>query len=79
MTMPAAQNDEKPPIVVLGAGPAGLATAWQLARRGRFAVTVLEKSGMVGGNAGSFDLEGCAWTTAVIDCTRRGRRTSSTT
>lgn len=35
-------------IVVLGAGPAGITAAWQLSERG-FAVTVLEKDGMVGG------------------------------
>ncbi len=46
------------PIVVLGAGPAGLGAALELARRGAFAVTVLERGGDVGGNAGSFELEG---------------------
>jgi protoporphyrinogen oxidase len=46
------------PLVVLGAGPAGLGAALQLARRGTFDVTVLERGEGVGGNAGSFELEG---------------------
>ncbi len=45
-------------IVILGAGPAGLAAALQLARRKEFKVTVLERHNQVGGNAGSFELEG---------------------
>lgn len=49
----------RPEILVLGAGPAGLASAWLLARRG-FAVTVLEKNTEAGGNSGSFVLEGQA-------------------
>jgi protoporphyrinogen oxidase len=48
----------KTPIVILGAGPAGLGAAVKLAERGCFDVTVLERNGEVGGNAGSFDLEG---------------------
>ena len=36
------------PIVVLGAGPAGMAAAWRLSELGR-RVTVLEKDGAVGG------------------------------
>ena len=36
------------PIVVLGAGPAGLGAALRLARRGPFAVTVLERQAAVG-------------------------------
>jgi protoporphyrinogen oxidase len=47
-------------IVILGAGPAGLGAALRLARRGGFRVTVLERNGTVGGNAGSFSLEGQA-------------------
>ena len=42
------------PIVILGGGPAGLAAAHQLARRGWRQVTVLERGPRVGGNAGSF-------------------------
>jgi protoporphyrinogen oxidase len=47
-----------PRVVVLGAGPAGLGTAYQLTRSRRAAVTVCEQAGVVGGNAGSFDLAG---------------------
>jgi protoporphyrinogen oxidase len=43
--------------VILGAGPAGLAAAWLLARRG-FRVIVLERAAAAGGNAGSFELDG---------------------
>lgn len=46
------------PIVILGGGPAGLAAACQLARRGWRDVTVLERGPRVGGNAGSFVLDG---------------------
>ena len=46
------------PVVILGAGPAGLGLALQLARRSRFDVIVVERNPEVGGNAGSFDLEG---------------------
>jgi len=46
------------PIVILGAGPAGLGAALQLARRGCFDVTVVERASEVGGNAGSFEIEG---------------------
>ncbi|MCW5979509.1 MAG: FAD-dependent oxidoreductase [Bryobacteraceae bacterium] len=49
---------ERAPVVVLGAGPAGLGAALQLGRRGVFDVTLLERSTAVGGNAGSFELEG---------------------
>jgi protoporphyrinogen oxidase len=48
----------RPSLVILGAGPAGLGAALQLARRNCFAVTVLERQATVGGNAGSFELDG---------------------
>ena len=46
------------PVVILGAGPAGLGAALQLARRGSFDVSVIERNAEVGGNAGSFELAG---------------------
>jgi protoporphyrinogen oxidase len=47
-----------PRVVVLGAGPAGVGAAWQVARRGLGRVTLLEQRDVVGGNAGSFELDG---------------------
>ena len=44
--------------IILGAGPAGLGAAFQLARRNLGRVTVIEQHTEVGGNAGSFPLEG---------------------
>ena len=48
----------RPRVAILGAGPAGVAAAWQLARQGKADVVVLEQRNVVGGNAGSFDLDG---------------------
>ncbi len=48
----------RPRVIVLGAGPAGLGAAWQLAARGLAEVTLLERADRVGGNAGSFTLDG---------------------
>jgi protoporphyrinogen oxidase len=45
-------------VAILGAGPAGVGAAWQLARQGKADVTVFEQREDVGGNAGSFELEG---------------------
>lgn len=44
-------------VVVLGAGPAGLAAALELAEAG-VQVTLLEQQGYVGGNAASFEMGG---------------------
>jgi protoporphyrinogen oxidase len=44
-------------LVILGAGPAGLAAAWRAARTGR-SVIVLEAAPFVGGMAASFDVAG---------------------
>ncbi len=44
-------------LIVLGAGPAGLAAAWRAARAGR-SVVVLERAGAVGGMAASFEVAG---------------------
>jgi protoporphyrinogen oxidase len=44
-------------VAVLGAGPAGLAAALELAERG-VEVSVLERRDAVGGNAGSFEVAG---------------------
>jgi protoporphyrinogen oxidase len=46
------------PIVILGAGPAGLGAAYRLALRRNFDVAVIERNPVVGGNAGSFELAG---------------------
>lgn len=48
----------EPHIVVLGAGPAGVGAACQLARHRKARVTVLEQRDAVGGNAGSFEWQG---------------------
>jgi protoporphyrinogen oxidase len=56
MTSSASANDAS--FVILGAGPAGLGAAVCLARRGFGPITLVERQATVGGNAGSFDLEG---------------------
>jgi len=48
----------KPHVIILGAGPAGVGAAFQLARKGLAQVTLLEECEHVGGIAGSFDLSG---------------------
>ena len=45
-------------IVVLGGGPAGMGAAYQLRRTESAAVTLFEQSEVVGGVAGSFDVDG---------------------
>jgi len=58
MTETAQQNGGLPHVVVLGAGPAGVGAAYELTRNGRARVTVIEQRDTVGGNAGSFQLDG---------------------
>lgn len=48
----------EPRVVILGAGPAGVGAAWRLRTLGKAQVTLLERQEVVGGNAGSFTLEG---------------------
>lgn len=48
----------KPRVVILGAGPAGVGAAYRLRELDRASVTVLEQRDAVGGNAGSFELDG---------------------
>jgi protoporphyrinogen oxidase len=45
-------------VVVLGAGPAGLAVAAKLGRRPGLAVSLIERGAAAGGNAGSFEIDG---------------------
>jgi len=45
-------------VAVLGAGPAGLTAGLSLARSNNAQVTVFERRDAVGGNAGSFLLDG---------------------
>ncbi len=53
-----ARPSTAPHVVILGAGPAGIGAAYQLVRKGIARVTVLEQREGVGGNAGSFELDG---------------------
>jgi protoporphyrinogen oxidase len=52
------QTPEKPHIVILGAGPAGLAAAHALTRGAKARVTVIERAPRAGGNSASFPVEG---------------------
>lgn len=49
--------DKNAKIVIVGAGPAGLSTAWFLSKNGFRNVTVLEKLGRVGGLCKSFTVD----------------------
>lgn len=53
-----AQGAPQKQVAILGGGPAGVGAAWQLADQGKAAVVVFEQREDVGGNAGSFELEG---------------------
>ena len=54
----AASGSTLPCIAILGAGPAGVGAALRVARDGRARAVVIEARDRVGGNAGSFELEG---------------------
>lgn len=45
-------------VAILGGGPAGVGAAWKLAETGSYGVTVYEGGERVGGNAGSFMIDG---------------------
>lgn len=49
---------DTPRLAVLGAGPAGIATAHALTRAGKGAVTLYERAPVAGGNSASFDVAG---------------------
>ena len=56
-----AQMTQKPRVVILGAGPAGISAAWRLTKLG-YPVTVLERDGAVGGmgrtiKVGDYDVD----------------------
>ena len=57
-TRQATRANGVPKVTILGAGPAGVGAAFLLASSGKAHVVALERQGGVGGNAGSFDLEG---------------------
>ncbi|HEX6309676.1 MAG TPA: FAD-dependent oxidoreductase [Longimicrobiales bacterium] len=49
---------ELPHVVILGGGPAGVGGAYYLTRAARARVTLVEQQRALGGNAGSFDVQG---------------------
>ena len=53
--------DKTSRIAIVGAGPAGLSTAWFLSKRGYHNVTVLEKLGRVGGLCKSLTVDGMSF------------------
>jgi phytoene dehydrogenase-like protein len=54
-----------PRVVVLGGGLAGAAAAYALARAGWPEITVVERSGYLGGLAGTFERNGNFYPTGV--------------
>ena len=54
----AAAGVAKPQVTVLGAGPAGVGASLMLANAGKAEVLTLEKAPRVGGNSGSFVIDG---------------------
>ncbi|MSO68510.1 MAG: NAD(P)/FAD-dependent oxidoreductase [Pseudolabrys sp.] len=48
-------------IAIVGAGPAGLSTAWFLSKHGFHNVTVIEKLGRIGGLCKSLTVDGLSY------------------
>lgn len=59
--MPDQKIDKNSRIAIIGAGPAGLSTAWFLGKEGFHDVTVLEKLGRVGGLCKSVTIDGMSY------------------
>jgi protoporphyrinogen oxidase len=55
-----ASANQQTTVAILGGGPAGLGAAWQLMKCDKGRAIVLEQRNEIGGNAGSFELEGLA-------------------
>src|SRR4051812_47595316 len=53
--------DKNASIAIVGAGPAGLSTAWFLSKQGFHNVTVLEKLGQIGGLCNSLTVDGLSY------------------
>ena len=49
---------DKPHVIILGAGPAGVGAAYRLRHLDLAYVTVVEQRDVPGGNAGSFEIGG---------------------
>ncbi len=61
MTNPIGSIDRNAKIAIIGAGPAGLSTAWFLGKHGFHNVTVLEKLGQIGGLCKSLTVDGMSY------------------
>lgn len=61
MTSSNSTIDKNANIVIVGAGPAGLSTAWFLSKHGFHKVTVLEKLGRIGGLCKSLTVDGMSY------------------
>jgi len=51
-------KNNKPHVIIIGAGPAGLGAAFKVTRKNHAHVTVIEQGENVGGIAGSFEISG---------------------